>query len=105
MYEKLARGEISDEEEKEKYCVDFFQKSIARDEYEQPESQDTRGAEENEDGENDDNVLLNSKPFGPGRTSVAVDSDEHKRFVRYGLFLLVPFFQKGLIAVRLPIRK
>lgn len=83
LYEKLARGELPDEEEKEKYCVDFFQKSLTtQDEHKQPESLDSQDAQENEDGETDDYMLLNSKPLGPGRTSVIIDNEEHKRFVR-----------------------
>ncbi|GFS43171.1 cytochrome b561/ferric reductase transmembrane protein family [Actinidia rufa] len=40
LYEKLARGELSDEEDKEKYCVDFFSKSLMKDESEQPQVRD-----------------------------------------------------------------
>lgn len=87
MYEKLARGELPDEEDKEKYCVDFFQKSIVQDEHGPPaESQHARDAGENNlenDVENDDSSFLNSNPVGPGRTSITVDRDEHKQFVRY----------------------
>ncbi|XP_065856544.1 uncharacterized protein At4g18257-like [Euphorbia lathyris] len=30
LYDKLVRGELYDEEDKEKYCVDFFRKSIEK---------------------------------------------------------------------------
>jgi len=92
LYEKLARGELPDEEEKEKYCVDFFQKSLTQDECKQPESLDTQDAQENENAETDDNMWLNSRPLGPGRTSVMVDNEEHKRFVRYASFSLVSVY-------------
>ncbi|ONK69976.1 uncharacterized protein A4U43_C05F28910 [Asparagus officinalis] len=82
LYEKLARGELPDEEEKEKYCVDFFRKSITQDEQEKPEIQDTEDAKENQNAETEDNDLLNSKLLRPGRTGLTLDSDEHKRFVR-----------------------
>lgn len=84
LYEKLARGEISDEEEKEKYCVDFFRKNVEQDEAEQPQHQDAFAAvpPESEDGENDVSFLFNKKPLGPGRGAGILDNDEHKRFVR-----------------------
>lgn len=84
LYEKLARGEISDEEEKEKYCVDFFRKNVEQDEAEQPRHQDAFAAvpPESEDGENDVSFLFNKKPLGPGRGAGILDNDEHKRFVR-----------------------
>lgn len=83
LYEKLARGELPDEEDKEKYCVDFFHKSIERDEPEQSEHCDANHfvPPESEDGDADV-ASLKEKPNGPGRTSATIDNDEHKRFVR-----------------------
>ncbi|XXG67729.1 hypothetical protein AAC387_Pa06g1000 [Persea americana] len=86
LYDKLVRGELPDEEDKEKYCVDFFRKSVGQDETEQPEGNRDMSPGmplENED-EDPDFVQLNAKPVGPGRTglSVPVNNDEHKRFVR-----------------------
>lgn len=83
LYEKLARGELPDEEDKEKYCVDFFHKSLERDEPEQPEHCDANHfvPPESEDGDADV-ASLKEKPNGPGRTSATIDNDEHKRFVR-----------------------
>ncbi|WOL20612.1 hypothetical protein Cni_G29417 [Canna indica] len=83
LYEKLARGDLPDEEEKEKYCVDFFRKTIEQDEPQQQEGHDTTNSVTlgKEDG-NADEVLLNTRPSGVGRTSSTMDSDEHKRFVR-----------------------
>ncbi|KAL7211467.1 hypothetical protein ACSBR2_014349 [Camellia fascicularis] len=84
LYEKLAKGELSDEEDKEKYCVDFFSKSLVQDESQQPRGHDPSTAEsrDDEDGENDASELLNTKPVGLGRAAMTADNDEHKRFVR-----------------------
>ncbi|KAK4589254.1 hypothetical protein RGQ29_020023 [Quercus rubra] len=85
LYEKLARGELSDEEEKEKYCVDFFRKNVEQDESEQPRDQDASSATvppESEDGENDASSWFKTKPLGLGRVAATLDNDEHKRFVR-----------------------
>uniref|UniRef100_A0A0D9V3V9 Uncharacterized protein n=1 Tax=Leersia perrieri TaxID=77586 RepID=A0A0D9V3V9_9ORYZ len=81
LYEKLSRGEIPDEEDQEKYCVDFFQKSFDR-VYEprQPESQSATDSVEPEN-DNDDS-MASAKPMGLGRTGTTIDRDEHKRFVR-----------------------
>lgn len=86
LYEKLARGELPDEEDKEKYCVDFFQKSLAEEEHDQPESRDSQVTQSNIDGETDEDLLPSSIPLGLGRTGGTVDSDEHKRFVKYDSF-------------------
>ncbi|XVF25491.1 hypothetical protein REPUB_Repub13aG0217000 [Reevesia pubescens] len=84
LYDKLVRGELSDEEDKEKYCVDFFRKGIEEEESQQPRvdhtSDNLRAGDE--DGESDDGPLFNTKFVGPGRTAGIVDNDEHKRFVR-----------------------
>ncbi|KAK8943604.1 hypothetical protein KSP40_PGU003043 [Platanthera guangdongensis] len=83
LYEKLVRGELPDEEEKEKYCVDFFQKNVTKVESQQPEGMDTASccSGQNKDCANDGSIP-NLKPFSLGRTSAELDSDEHKRFVR-----------------------
>ncbi|KAH0449433.1 hypothetical protein IEQ34_020125 [Dendrobium chrysotoxum] len=83
LYEKLVRGELPDEENQEKYCVDFFKKSITEVEPEQPEERSPAAGypQEKQDGKDDD-AVLSTRPFGPGRTNTTVDSDEHKRFVR-----------------------
>lgn len=84
LYDKLVRGELSDEEDKEKYCVDFFRKNVEQDESEQSQDQDTPTVvpPESENGENDASFLFNTKPVGLGRTAGTLDNDEHKRFVR-----------------------
>ncbi|ERN09099.1 hypothetical protein AMTRI_Chr03g142160 [Amborella trichopoda] len=85
LYEKLARGELSDEEDMEKYCVDFFRKTL--DTEEQSQLSEPANAPSVEDGNLDDEDDLSvpgidAKLFRPGRTGDAVDNNEHKRFVR-----------------------
>lgn len=83
LYEKLQRGELSDEEDKEKYCVDFFRKSTEL-ESQQPHGSDVSTAAPSDNNEHEDNgsMLFNMKFVAPGRTSGAMDNSEHKRFVR-----------------------
>lgn len=81
LYEKLSRGELPDEEDKEKYCVDFFQKSF--DHVYEPRQPESYGATDNAKPENDhDDSMPSAKPMGLGRTGTTIDLDEHKRFVR-----------------------
>lgn len=84
LYEKLARGELSDEEEKEKYCVDFFGKRLEEDESQKTQRHDSSGAmpPENEDDDSDDPLLFNVKSVRLGQTATTMDNNEHKRFVR-----------------------
>lgn len=88
LYDKLVKGELSDEEDQEKYCVDFFRKNLEQDESQQPQGPDMpRGhdvpsSEVPQDGDNEASVLFDTKFIGPGRTVGAMDKDEHKRFVR-----------------------
>uniref|UniRef100_A0A7N0UPE5 Uncharacterized protein n=1 Tax=Kalanchoe fedtschenkoi TaxID=63787 RepID=A0A7N0UPE5_KALFE len=75
LYDKLARGELSDEEEAEKYCVDFFSKSVMQ---ERPQQRD-------DSTEND--VVEPALPFNSqfdrlGQAAGTMDREEHKRFVR-----------------------
>lgn len=83
LYEQLLRGELPDEEEKEKYCVDFFQKNVTKVESQPADGMDTSScySERNEDCANDGS-LPNLKSFSLGRSSTVLDSDEHKRLVR-----------------------
>lgn len=87
LYEKLAKGELSDEEEKEKYCVDFFSKSLNRSENEESKVEDKSKMTTNDNNEDDNLSWLNA--IGPGRTGSVADHDEHKRFVRYVITCLV----------------
>jgi hypothetical protein len=85
LYEKLAKGELSDEEDKEKYCVDFFSKSLTKDESQEARGRNPIASEsvlEDEAGENDASILVDTKPVGLGRTAATLDNNEHKRFVR-----------------------
>ncbi|KAB5534306.1 hypothetical protein DKX38_017392 [Salix brachista] len=88
LYEKLVRGELSDEEENEKYCVDFFKKVVEHDESVRPRGNNTSYAaapvddEGKVDGDSDDSVLFNAKFVAPGRTAGAVDKAQHHRLVR-----------------------
>ncbi|KAB1221349.1 hypothetical protein CJ030_MR2G005410 [Morella rubra] len=84
LYNKLARGELSDEEDKEKYCVDFFRKNIEEDEPHLTQDQNSTSMvpPENGDGDNNASFLFTTKPVGLGRTAGTLDNDEHKRFVR-----------------------
>ncbi|KDP37958.1 hypothetical protein JCGZ_04601 [Jatropha curcas] len=86
LYDKLVRGELSDEEDKEKYCVDFFRKGFDQEHSQPPQNRSFDASDavapEDEDGDNDASLLFTSKFVGPGRTAGAMDKDEHKRFVR-----------------------
>lgn len=88
------KGELSDEEDKEKYCVDFFRKGYEQDESLPPQSDDVSQTvpPENEGGDNDASDLFNIKSAVPGRTAGAVDKVEHKRFIRYGIYVLQVLF-------------
>ncbi|KAF5738316.1 hypothetical protein HS088_TW13G01212 [Tripterygium wilfordii] len=85
LYEKLVNGELSDEEDNEKYCVDFFRKgSVVQDKSEQPQGHGSFASVPPADEvvEDDASVLFNVKSVGPGRNAGIVDNNEHKRFVR-----------------------
>ncbi|KAK4751231.1 hypothetical protein SAY87_004713 [Trapa incisa] len=84
LYEKLVRGELSDEEDQEKYCVDFFRKNLEHVEESQLQGHVNPVAEspDKDVGDNNAPELFNTKVVGPGRTSGVLDNDEHKRFVR-----------------------
>ncbi|KAL5716333.1 hypothetical protein ACHQM5_018044 [Ranunculus cassubicifolius] len=86
IYDKLVSGELPDEEDREKYCVDFFQKGLVEDEIKQlpQDGPDSSGVSVSGENENDDNNInfFKSKPFGPGRMAGGADNDEHKRFVK-----------------------
>ncbi|XP_030553771.1 uncharacterized protein At4g18257-like isoform X1 [Rhodamnia argentea] len=82
LYDKLVKGELSDEEDQEKYCVDFFRKNLEHDDSQQPQGHDMPSSEVLEDRDDEASVLFETKFTGPGRTVGAMDRDEHKRFVR-----------------------
>lgn len=83
LYDKLVKGELSDEEDKEKYCVDFVRKSDDHDDGNL--STNPNVLQENEHGgagDGDAFSLFNLKPVGLGRAAGVVDGAEHKRNVR-----------------------
>lgn len=84
LYDKLVRGDLPDDEDQEKYCVDFFRKNLDQDESQQVKSRDLAAQPPGtEYDEGDPSTLFDKKPVGPGRmVDGALDSDEHKRFVR-----------------------
>jgi hypothetical protein len=89
LYEKLSRGEIPDEEDKEKYCVDFFQKSFDR-VYEPQMPENNHRASDGVEPVNDhEHSMPDAKPAGLGRAGTTIDRDEHKRFVRYGVLVSI----------------
>ncbi|XP_057764217.1 uncharacterized protein At4g18257-like [Salvia miltiorrhiza] len=88
IYNKLVRGELSDEEDQEKYCVDFFRKGLEQDPSQMYQESDTStpqaqmSRENVDDGDDGDDFLSNgTKAAGLGRTSAAVDRSQHKHFV------------------------
>lgn len=86
LYDKLVKGELSDEEDKEKYCVDFVRKG---DDYDDVSTTPNVLPENEHAGADGDAFLLfNMKPVGPGRTAGFVDGAEHKRNVRYTICFL-----------------
>ncbi|KAJ0232898.1 hypothetical protein HA466_0285850 [Hirschfeldia incana] len=86
LYEKLARGELSDEEAEEKYCVDFFRKGIDHvDDLHPPRTSNISISAPPEDlkadGE-DDGSLFSTKFAGLGRAVETADISQHVRMVR-----------------------
>ncbi|KAK4440151.1 hypothetical protein Salat_0350000 [Sesamum alatum] len=83
LYDKLVRGELSDGEDEEKYCVDFFRKGLEQDPSEIPQGSNTSTAQTQgtDDVDDDDLLLNNTKAAGLGRTSATVDRGQHKHFV------------------------
>ncbi|GAU47379.1 hypothetical protein TSUD_83120 [Trifolium subterraneum] len=86
LYDKLVRGELSDEEDKEKYCVDFSRKGDDHDDVSATPNvlrENERGGVDGDgDGDGDAFELFNLKRAGLGRSAGVVDNDEHKRNVR-----------------------
>ncbi|KAL0352869.1 UNVERIFIED_CONTAM: hypothetical protein Sangu_0868200 [Sesamum angustifolium] len=82
LYDKLVRGELSDEEDEEKYCVDFFRKGLEQDQSQTPQPADASTTQaQGTDVDDDDLLLNNTKAAGLGRTSATVDRGQHKHFV------------------------
>ncbi|CAL9225908.1 unnamed protein product [Arabidopsis halleri] len=85
LYDKLVRGELSDEEDEEKYCVDFSRKGI---QHEDPKPSRTYSSsisappeDLKQDGE-DDGLLFSTKFAGLGHAIGTADVSQHVRMVR-----------------------
>lgn len=83
LYNKIMRGELSDGEDEEKYCVDFFKKGQEHHEPEVPQGTytSTLQAQDTDEDDGDGFLLNNTKTAGLGRTSDSVDRSQHKHFV------------------------
>lgn len=82
------KGELSDGEDEEKYCVDFFRKGQEQDS-ELSQRHDTSSTElRDEDGDDDTSLLSDTKAAGLGRQAGTFDRSEHKRFVMYVLLII-----------------
>lgn len=77
LYDKLVRGELSDGEEEEKYCVDFFRKGQEQEDSEQLQRHDISNTEPRDE---DASLLSDTKAAGLGQAGT-FDRSEHKRFV------------------------
>lgn len=98
LYDKLVRGELSDGEEGEKYCVDFFRKGQEQEDSEQLQRHDISNTEpRDEDGDDDASLLSDTKAAGLGQAGT-FDRSEHKRFVMYVLLFIHYFELKCLYA-------
>lgn len=86
LYEKLVRGELSDEEAEEKYCVDFVRKGVSHEEYPQPSSTCNNSIsappEDLKRGGGDDGSLFSTKFAGLGHAIGTADINQHVRLVR-----------------------
>ncbi|CAA7042781.1 unnamed protein product [Microthlaspi erraticum] len=86
LYEKLVRGELSDEEAEEKYCVDFVRKGISHEEYPRPSSTCSTSisapAEDLKRDGDDDGSLFSTKFAGLGHAIGEADVSQHVRMVR-----------------------
>ncbi|KAL3616917.1 hypothetical protein CASFOL_039311 [Castilleja foliolosa] len=83
IYNKLVRGELSDEEDEEKYCVDFFRKGLEQDGSQVPKENDasTLQAQDIDRDDGDDSLLSSENAAGLGRASATMDRSQHKHFV------------------------
>ena len=97
LYEKLSRGELPDEEDKEKYCVDFFQKGFDR-VYEPQIPECSHRATDGAEPVNDhEDSMPNAKPLGLGQAGTTIDRDEHKRIKKTIKILLYNQISKTVI--------
>lgn len=83
LYEKLVKGEVADEEDKEKYCVDFSCKSLINDGAQHPRGHGNSHINFlKEEDRNDSSVPYHTISRGQGQTASTLDYAEHMRFVR-----------------------
>ncbi|CAN8274652.1 unnamed protein product [Cochlearia groenlandica] len=86
LYDKLARGELSDEEAEEKYCVDFFRKGIKHEVDTQPSrpsnSSFTAPPEDLKTEGEDQGSLFSTKFAGLGHAVGTADISLHVRMVK-----------------------
>lgn len=84
IYAKLVRGELPDDEENEKYCVDFLRKGTLEDELEKLEGDNRAGIPDNNSKMDGDMPFSDSdgKHAGIGWTGFSGVGNEHKRLVR-----------------------
>jgi hypothetical protein len=73
LYEKLSRGKLPDEEDKEKYYVDFFQKGFDRVYEPQIPECSHRAIDGAEPGNDHEDSMPNAKPLGFGRAGTTID--------------------------------
>eukprot|EP01018_Ginkgo_biloba_P025851 Gb_27528 [translate_table: standard] len=86
LYSKLVRGELPDEEDKEKYCVDFLSKGALENEFEHLEEENkVQVGYLDNNIRNDVHMLFSDsdgKRAGIGWTGHTGVGNEHKRLVR-----------------------
>lgn len=75
------RGGLSDQEDQQKYCLDFFRKGLEHHEPQMPGAKNTTPQKTPDDTDGDDLLLNNKKAIGLGRASITVDRSQHKHFV------------------------
>ncbi|KAL2467215.1 Cytochrome b561/ferric reductase transmembrane protein family [Abeliophyllum distichum] len=80
-YNKRVRGELFDEEDSEKYYVDFFHEGIEHDEPQLPQGHDSNAHEVRDEAGDYDDIVPNMKVTGLGQATATVDRSEHKHFV------------------------
>ncbi|KAI5079765.1 hypothetical protein GOP47_0005244 [Adiantum capillus-veneris] len=85
LYEKLARGELSDEDEREKYSVDFLRKGLLEDEFRSLEAEgagEVAPMQSNEGPTQDSSSIERRSGIGWSSDKAVGISQEHKILVR-----------------------
>ncbi|GKU94205.1 hypothetical protein SLEP1_g7731 [Rubroshorea leprosula] len=77
LYEKLVRRELSDEQDKRRYCVDFIRRGVPQDGSQQSQAQLASPTEPlDEDADNDTSFLFNTRSSGAEVHEVANQARE-----------------------------